>query len=307
MKRIITILVVALIMCGSALGQSAGYRASGLYQRAKEFYDGGNYSQALSYAKQSRETLSGTNRQLQYMFVMIYVKQNDWTNANKEKERFYGLLDNLEKSVYFPGTTDELTRSEEADLTRMMIEIEEKATRMQSDIDAKAAYASSPQAKREKVAKEIVQWFDTYLAPTYNTSFYYKFTGKTNYYELTCRAYSKSNGVFYVEKVVNMTGGERGTRRESATTKFDNLSKVETAGNYKFYNYTAYTTSFNSIYLYFTNAQCSKVIPESMHSGVGNINDTDNCNFIRLPVGSNCTSSAIEKINELIKKYKEIK
>ncbi|MDR1729342.1 MAG: hypothetical protein LBR52_01610 [Prevotellaceae bacterium] len=306
MKRIITLLVFTLIGL-SVFAQSSKFRASGYYQKAIELYGNRNYSESLSYASKSRETLEGSNEQLQYLFIQIYVNQKDWVNAGKELQRFYDLREDREKDVYFSGTTTELTKNEEADLTKMMIDIEEKA-----------AYVQTPEyklaKKKEDAAQEIRDWFSKYVNPQKENSERVTYTNTS--YTRTMKAYVTINTKeiydFYVNResylgILDLGFRDRpGTKSGNSTltisayTSIKNISHIEYIGIFKFgddYRFDAIRIHFNKMVTFNT---------QKKSSWYGNESESDSNNYITLPVTYG-NSSVVERVNNLIKKYQDIK
>jgi hypothetical protein len=317
MKRLVTVLLLAMVGI-SVFGQSSSFRAAGLYQRAKDLYEERNYTQALSYAKQSRETLEGSNERLQYLFIMIYVKQNDWVSANKEMQRFYDLLENREKNVWFRGTTEKLTPDEEAELTKMMIIIEEKATYAQSPEYRQKMEKEELEKKKEEVAQEIRDWFNKYVRPQKENSERVASTNTT--YTRTMTSYvtinPKETDDFYVSRELYLgvldlgfrnnpgTATGDGTKTISAYTSIKNISYVEYIGYNKYQN----DYEFESIRIHFTkNITFNyKEVSSSQHGGARSKSETGNYNYITL-TATYCNNAVVDKLNALIKKYQSIK
>ena len=230
MKRVITIALFALLGL-SALGQSNKFRASGLYQRAVDLFESKKYSEALSYAKQSRETLEGTNERLQYLFIMIYVNQKDWVNAQKEMQRFYDLIERRETNVNFSGTTDKLTDKEEAVLTRIMIDIEENAAHVQSPEYKREKEKEAREKEKEAVAKEIQQWFNNYAISSSKVN--PNNSKSTGVYSVTCKITADKNNIDFSLRIDYLPNNNwSGSTNRSRTAKFscDNISGASDEG-----------------------------------------------------------------------------
>lgn len=126
----LTFIVVAFIVRPeSAVAQSDNIMAQGFYYRAKDLHEAGRHSEALPYISRAKQSLGGTNQQLQYLHIMTLVGSRDFVTANRELERFFSLSDNRESAVRFANIVDRLTEDEQRQLTRVMVEIMEAADR----------------------------------------------------------------------------------------------------------------------------------------------------------------------------------
>lgn len=112
-----------------AEAQSNNIMAQGYYYRAKELHEAGRNSDALPYVQRSEQSLGGTNRQLQYLHIMVLVGTRDYVGANRELQRFFAIVDAPSSAVRFANGVDELTDDEQRQLTRIMIEVMESSER----------------------------------------------------------------------------------------------------------------------------------------------------------------------------------
>ncbi len=119
--------IIACFLVVTTYAQSSNFKAQGYYYKAKDYYQSGQYSSAVEYAKKSRESLGGSNEVLQYLFIMSYVRQNNWVKAETEMQLYFDLLDNKAEDVSYSKTVDDLTADETKELTKLMIDIEENA------------------------------------------------------------------------------------------------------------------------------------------------------------------------------------
>lgn len=112
--------------------QSSNTRAQGYYYKAKSEFELEKYESCIQYLDKSKESLGGTNPELQYLYVMALVEQEMWSEANAEMTRFFHLKDRKEEPIYFENNVDGLTDDEEYELIKMMVEIEENAKYLNS-------------------------------------------------------------------------------------------------------------------------------------------------------------------------------
>lgn len=143
MKAFFTFLVI-IVFSLNLMSQSVNFQAQGYYYKAKELYEQKSYSAALPYIEKAKTTLGGTNELLQYLNIMCLVATHKWSEANKELQTYFDLVEGRLKPIYFSKTVERLTDDETKALSKAMVDIQEKA-----------AYEQSPQAKREKCLQEI--------------------------------------------------------------------------------------------------------------------------------------------------------
>ena len=125
-RRYILLILALFFIRNNVNSQSSNFRAQGFYYKAKENYVSQSYENALIYVAKSKEALGGTNIKLQYLHIMILVKLEDWMNAYKEMSTFYDMEEGNIKAILFSDEVDELTKDETYELTKIMIDIEEK-------------------------------------------------------------------------------------------------------------------------------------------------------------------------------------
>lgn len=127
--------------------QSSNFIAQGHYYKAKELYEAKSCSAALPYVVKSKETLKGTNFQLQYLHIMILVCMEDWIAANNELKKYFTLEDNTDLAIGFSKTVERLTNDETKQLTKVLVDIQENSESQEGQVNAKKS--------KEKLEKEI--------------------------------------------------------------------------------------------------------------------------------------------------------
>lgn len=159
MKQI-TLLVFFINIQLFALCQSAEHKAQGYYYKAKELYESNSYSAAIPYIEKAKQTLNGTNYQIQFLHIMSLVKLQDWIGARKEMVLYYDVIEEKTKAVNFGEYVERLTKSEDMELAKAMVDIEEKA-----------AYLESPTFKKEQLKKELKSLILSLVNNIYSASY----------------------------------------------------------------------------------------------------------------------------------------
>ncbi len=146
--------------------QSSNFRAQGYYYKAKEYYESENFNTSLEYVKKSKDAIGGTNIQLQYLHIMVLVKQSNWIEAKKEMNIFYDIEEGTIKPNRFSDTVDELTDDEVYELTKILVDIEEKASYLESP-----EYKIKIQQKENRI--KLCNYLATIIKSNYTWSYVY--------------------------------------------------------------------------------------------------------------------------------------
>jgi len=124
--------------------QSNNFIAQGNYYKSKELFEAGQFENALKYIQQSKQLLGGTNQSIQYLHIMILYNLQMWPDANTELKTFFDLDEGRLQPKYFTKLVENLTADETKELTKIMVDIQEKAQ-----------YSESPKGKIEKLNQQI--------------------------------------------------------------------------------------------------------------------------------------------------------
>ncbi len=155
MKKQLIIVAIAIMLTSNAFSQSQNFRAQGKYYSAKESYEEGSYSSAINYIKSSKELLGGTNYLIQYLHIMSAYKAGKYTEAQKEMNRYYRILDDKEKAIGFKDEVEELTSDETRDITKLIDKIDYNVsnnTESKRIAEQKARVAAAEKASRARAA-----------------------------------------------------------------------------------------------------------------------------------------------------------
>ncbi|GGD30719.1 hypothetical protein GCM10011343_21090 [Flavobacterium orientale] len=162
--------------------------AQGNYYKAKELYESREYKAAIDYIKKSKESLKGSNFQLQYLHIMAEVKLRNYNAANKEIERYFKLEDGEEKPVGFTKNVERLTDDETKQLSKILIDVQESATK------------ETEQEKLAGVRKPIANEIYSLIDKAANLIYFHeikKFNGNTSTTSETY-SYQRKGNLMYV-------------------------------------------------------------------------------------------------------------
>lgn len=147
---ILCVCLIGLARPEAALAQSDNIMAQGFYYRAKDLHEEGRNADALPYVLRAKQSLGGTNQQLQYLHIMALAGARDYVSANRELELFFSITDKPDTAIRFANMVDRLTENEQRQLTRVMVEIMEKAEG-QTAAERKAAKEAEMLASLDRI------------------------------------------------------------------------------------------------------------------------------------------------------------
>jgi len=128
MNKIIFTSLLLFLISSVSHAQNNNFRAQGFYYKAKELKESGSYSTAITYCKKAEEALGGSNLELQYLYILCYYYSSDYSNAQKEMERFFNFKgDQKDQIKKFDKSVDRITDDETKAVTQLMVDIDEKA------------------------------------------------------------------------------------------------------------------------------------------------------------------------------------
>jgi len=128
MYKIIFTSLLLFLISSVCHAQNNNFRAQGFYYKAKELKESGSYSNAIPYCKKAEEALGGSNLELQYLYILCYYYSRDYSNAQKEMERFFNFKgDQKDQIKKFDKSVDRITDDETKAVTQLMVDIDEKA------------------------------------------------------------------------------------------------------------------------------------------------------------------------------------
>ena len=293
------VLICQALFCQSGFGQSDNFRAQGYYYKAKELYQGKNYSAALPYLVKARDALSGSNVELQYLFIMAYVGTSDWISANKELKKYFDLIEDREKAVTFSKSVEELTDDETRSLTKAMVDIEEHA-----------AYDESPEAKKEKILNEINIALDNLIDRDYNLAWgeksYLNEYCETKKMKLTRSGYSFKYYEVYKEIDGRRNNPEYSMRESTVIFNLEDIDYIKyyNGGDVYYIDDNHISTAGNavpSILVYFTTSlNCKK--KQTYRSNATHTSEFG-ISQIRIKL-DNDDQALIARVNELLSQYK---
>lgn len=144
-------------MSFTGFSQSSNFRAQGKYYSAKERYESGNYSSAIQFVNESKELLSGSNYQLQYLHVLSAYNLGKYKEAQNQMSRYFNLLDGVEERKRFSKGVDELTSDETKELTKLIDEIDFHVTNKTEEKLVLAKNAKEAEREAERKEKERIR------------------------------------------------------------------------------------------------------------------------------------------------------
>lgn len=162
MKYLLTI--VLLIGFGKfASAQSSNFLAQGYYYKAKELFEKNNYKEAIKYINNSKASLQGTNYQLQYLHIQALVKLSDYTSAKIEMEQYFKIIEDNSLAKGFTKYVERLTDDETKALSKIMIDIMEKATIEDKNIPVKKINLLLAKTNGKKVKGEPISYSSGFI------------------------------------------------------------------------------------------------------------------------------------------------
>jgi tetratricopeptide (TPR) repeat protein len=123
--KIVLFFMVGILFSSSVSGMDVNYRAQGHYYSAKQALEQKNYAAALRYIEECQKALNGTNREVQYVYVLSAYHGGRFREAKRELERFFELAEGKLQPVQFGHSVDRLTNDEIRALTMLINPIEE--------------------------------------------------------------------------------------------------------------------------------------------------------------------------------------
>ena len=211
-KNVLLTLIICIIYTFQIYAQSSNFKAQGYYYKAKELFEARSYISSLDYIQKSKDALGGTNKKLQYLHIVILVKQKDWVEADNQMKKFFAIQEGEIQAIYFSKGVDELTDDETYELTKILVDIEENA-----------AYVNSPEGKEEELIKNI----HDLLVPNLNYS-----------YSKTCmRPSGSSDKIKYNYKIINTLA-----KKIEIKVTIENYEYMYGSNNYGKETNTKYTT-----------------------------------------------------------------
>jgi hypothetical protein len=300
MKKTLVTLALFAGLNFEGFSQSNNFVAQGNYYKAKELYEKGNFIEALKYIKDSKELLGGTNERLQYLHIKTLFNLKQYLDANNELKIFFDIEDNKISEKYYSKNVEKLTSDETLDLTKMIVDIQEKSS-----------YEISPKGKKDELAKEISNWING------NINTYFLLTSKTkgqgnwkynNFDQETRFSISESNKnvrVYETHDIIADFGVGNTFFKKSwdITFGFENIDSV---GEVYARRDPLTQKTYSAIDIFLHNS-----VTEFIEDWNINTKDTkynqENVTKLFLPVYQTCSSNDISKFKNLIKKFKKIK
>lgn len=171
MKKIILLLcfLFTILFNQSIYSQSSNFIAQGHYYKAKELYEKKLYKDAIKYVQYSKENLQGTNYQLQYLHIMSLYANYNFTEAKKEMETYFQILEKETLAKGFTKYVERLTDDETKALSKIMIDIMENAKMEEKKIPINRLNVLLSKAYGKLYNHELISFTRGYVVNAYFT------------------------------------------------------------------------------------------------------------------------------------------